>query len=286
VIILYALLRIFGYVISLIPYRVIYILSDFAAFILGRVINYRKDVIDKNLHIAFKDMGIEERTILKKKFYQNFCDVFLEALKLLSMKESLIAKRITFANHEIFEKLYLNNRNPVVLMGHNCNWEWVGTYLPKASKYKVLAVYKPLSNLVFDRFMLKIRGMYGTKLIPVKETFKAIKGESDRFLLLLIGDQAPRLEGAHIVNFFGLPTPFYTGASKISKMLSSPVVFVNMERLSRGHYVLTAKLLIDEPLEYSEVEITQRYALELEQQICKNPSDWLWSHNRWKHNTI
>jgi len=283
VIISYTLLRFAGFLISILPFRLIYILSDFSAFLLWKVINYREEIIDRNILIAFKGKSISDRNLIKKRFYHNFTDVFLEALKLLSFNKTILSKRIIFTNKELLDELYRRNLNPVVMMGHNCNWEWLGIYLPIASKFKVLAVYKPLSNRVFDRLMYKIRSVYGTKLIPVKETFKALKQEKNPFLLLLISDQSPKKEGAHIVDFFGVQTPFFTGASKIAKMMSTPILFLHMNRISRGYYEVSAKILVENASLFSEEEITQLYATELEKQIIQDPPNWLWSHNRWKH---
>lgn len=56
------------YLISPLPWRVMYLISDCIAFILYHVIEYRKKVVMDNLKIAFPEITERERLGIAKKF--------------------------------------------------------------------------------------------------------------------------------------------------------------------------------------------------------------------------
>jgi KDO2-lipid IV(A) lauroyltransferase len=65
---MYKVVYVFFYLLSLLPWRIAYVVSDFMAFLLQYVVRYRKQVIEKNLIIAFPKKSVLER----KKLQQNF----------------------------------------------------------------------------------------------------------------------------------------------------------------------------------------------------------------------
>ena len=77
------------YGISLLPFRVLYLLSDFFYFITWYIIGYRKQVVFKNLLIAFPEKTAAERIAIAKEFYHHFWDNWIEALKLLSISKKI-----------------------------------------------------------------------------------------------------------------------------------------------------------------------------------------------------
>ena len=73
---MYHLVYAFFYLLSLLPWCIAYIVSDFMAFLLQYVVRYRKQVIENNLMIAFPKISVQERKKIVTKFYQNFTDSF------------------------------------------------------------------------------------------------------------------------------------------------------------------------------------------------------------------
>ena len=78
------------YLFSLLPWRVLYFLSDAVYGLIYYIIGYRKEVVMKNLLIAFPEKTEEERILIAKKFYHNFTDTFIETIKLLSVSEKTL----------------------------------------------------------------------------------------------------------------------------------------------------------------------------------------------------
>jgi KDO2-lipid IV(A) lauroyltransferase len=101
---------------------------------------------------------------------------------------------------------------------------------------------------------------------------------------LLISDQAPQPENAYWTKFLNQDTPVFLGAERIAKATNSVVVFIAMRRVKRGYYTLEFQELTKGPKLETEFEITEMHVRALEKLIFEDPSNWLWTHKRWKHN--
>jgi len=61
-----------------------------------------------------------------------------------------------------------------------------------------------------------------------------------------------------------------------------PVFFMEVERLSRGKYHVSFKQISKPPYAKNSHLISRNYVQAVEEQILKQPQDWLWIHRRWK----
>ena len=91
---LYKLLYHAARLFSRLPFRVLYILSDFVFFIAYCCIGYRRKVVQTNLRNSFPNKSKAELTEIERKFYHNLCDYFFETIKLLDMNEKEMLKLI------------------------------------------------------------------------------------------------------------------------------------------------------------------------------------------------
>jgi Kdo2-lipid IVA lauroyltransferase/acyltransferase len=123
------------------------------------------------------------------------------------------------------------------------------------------------------------------KPVSMKDTLKEeIRQKNIPHALAMVADQTPmKHEIRHWVKFFNQDTPYYVGADIIGKMLNMPAFFVGMIKLKRGHYEIYIKKIMEPPYEKEGFQITDQYNKILEEEIRKNPENWLWSHRRWKH---
>ncbi len=272
------------YFISLLPLPVLYFLSWILYVLTYHVAGYRKEIVFKNLSIAFPEKTEEQRKIIGKQFYRNFWDNWIEALKLLSIPERSIRSRIT-ADLEVLEKVYASGRSCHILLGHQFNWEWGNAIVTLQGSYTLLAAYSPLSNKIFDKLFLYLRSRFGAVLLPFNDMRRAmLPFRNKQFALALMADQSPPLPAkSYWLNFFNTPTAFLKGPEKGARLGKMPVVFVSLSKPRRGYYHLSTSLLTDNAGELKEGELTQKYVAALEDNIRQNPSLYLWSHNRWKH---
>jgi Kdo2-lipid IVA lauroyltransferase/acyltransferase len=272
------------YLLSLLPLRVLYFIGDGLYALLYYIIKYRRDVVMNNLSIAFPDKTGAEKIKIAKAFYHNFIDTFIEAINMLSMSDQEAAKRVT-GDFSAFEEAYRSGKSIQFHAAHHFNWEIVQWAVARKVPYPFLGVYMPISNKPLNRIFFNLRKRFGTLLIAAtdfkNEFHKYAKG---KYILALAADQNPgNLNNVYWVSFFNKPTAFVAGPEKGARLNDTAVVFVNFNKTKRGYYHFTATLVTAQPLTLPEGELTLRFVRYVETCIRNNPSNYLWSHKRWKH---
>lgn len=284
---MYKLVYIVFYLLSLLPFRLLYGLSDFLYVIMYHVAGYRKGVVRKNLNRSFPGKSEAERKQIERKFYHWLCDYFMESIKLLSISEKELRRRFTITNSAEIEQCFEEGQSTAAILGHYCNWEWlscVGIDLP--SNRKVGLIYHPLRNKYFDKLFIALRSHMGGVTVPKQDILRyLIRYKRDGIMSLFgyIADQGPKMGNIHLwLDFLHQDTPVFTGAERIMRKMNNAVFYVEMTRPKRGYYTCTYHLITREPAKLPEHEITRRFFQLLEQTIEKRPEFYLWSHNRWK----
>ena len=262
-----------------------YIISDFISFILQRVLKYRVQVVRHNLEIAFPNKTIKERQQIANEFYEQLTDSFIETIKLLSISDKTFKKRYT-SNVEVLNDLYKTGQSVQVMAGHFFNWEFANWGIAKYSKYPFLVVYMPLSNTYFDKLILTMRSRYGSILIPATNFRNQFRDHAAKGLysLALAADQNPGNPlSAYWVSFFGQLTPFVKGPEKGAKLNNTAQVFAHFYRTKRGYYHTNFEVMTTSPNYFKDGQLTALYVKVLEEKIKTNPSNYLWSHRRWRY---
>lgn len=274
----------FFYLISHLPMRMLYIISDGVYLVVYYFIGYRKKIVMGNLAIAFPEKSNAERVKIAKAFYHNLIDSFIETIKLITASKRFLQKRVT-ANWEVLEPLFAKGKNCQLHLGHTFNWEWGHHVLSSFTKYQVLVVYMPLSNALLEKLMYNLRVRHGSKFIAAGNMSRAMEEFKDtRYLLGLVADQSPgKLHSAYWMNFFNMPTGFISGPEIGARTGNLPVVFASIVKPKRGYYHAVLEVACEEPALLKEGELTLQYARYMEKVIRANPEMWLWSHRRWKH---
>ncbi|PLX05028.1 MAG: lauroyl acyltransferase, partial [Marinilabiliales bacterium] len=165
-IVVYYIFLFFSLLISKTPFWLLYCISDFFRVFIQHIFRYRRKVIYKNLRNAFPSKTDKEIRKIANKFYRNFCDIFLEVLKLKSLSKKQVKKRISIRNPELLEKYHSQNKSIMGVTAHRSNWEWMGVAgLPVQTQYTVLGIAKPLSDEKFDNYLTNVRTRFGMKVI-------------------------------------------------------------------------------------------------------------------------
>lgn len=280
------LFKISIFIFKFIPFWLLYRISDVLAFLNKYLIGYRKKIIRQNMQTAFPQKNKKEIDKLIYDFYKHFFDIFLETTKGYGVKQEKLAKRIQIENIEFTFKLFEENKNIIFVSGHAGNWEWASYVSPYFFKHKINVLYKPLTNNYVDRYIIKHRQKNNTNLISMYESTKAFVGNTKPYAVVLLADQRsiPHDKGIK-VKFLNRTTYFQPGAEIFSKKYNTVVIFWWLERVKRGYYKTNLIPFTLEPQKTQKEEITRAYINFLEQKIKENPSNWLWSHNRWKYLT-
>lgn len=272
------------YLISLLPFWVLYGLSDLVAFILYRIVRYRRAVVENNLLIAFPDKTSQERAKICRDFYYRFTDNFVELVKLISLPIKAILRRFK-RDHTLINELYKEGLSIDFVLGHYFNWEWCNLSYSYQNPYKQLVVYAHVSSPIAERLMQKIRSRFGTVLIDsskFKEQFKPYANVQKAFVL--VADQNPRfLKSAYWLPFFGKLAPFAKGPDVNSRLMNNAVVFCKIRRIKRGYYTTELVCITRSAGELEKGEVTRKTVALVEQVIREDPAGYLWSHRRFKH---
>lgn len=280
----YFFFRILLFFISILPFRVLYLFSDFLSFFLCKIIRYRREVILTNLKMSFPDKTPDEINSILKKYYKNLSDISLEGLKGITCSQQELIKRYHFLNPGLVESFFNKGQSAIGLVAHYNNWEWGAYATAPQINGQVIGVSSPIKNPYFDRFFKQKRSRFGAKIVHMQQTARAIvKNIHVPSLFVLIADQSPsNSRFAHWLEFLNQETAFLPGPGKIARKTNYPIFYFDVQRIKRGYYEVTATLLHERPAKEDEHSITKSYATKLEAIIQKEPPNWLWSHRRWK----
>ena len=272
--------------ISILPFRVLYMLSDLLSLVLRKVVRYRRDVVSANLRNAFPEKSDRDVRKITSDYYRNLSDIVLEIIKLNKIRPEVLMERFEFRNLELLSAPLGRGQSVIVAIGHCGNWEWMGTALGLVTPQKGFALTKPLSDANFHNYIRGLRHRLNPgSTIPFKSAFREmVRRKNAPSFYVMAADQTPTLDEANYwATFMNQETPFFLGIEKIARALDLTVLFLDIRRVSRGRYCGEFHRISGDPSRTGEGEITARYIAYLEKAIRNRPDNWLWSHRRWKH---
>jgi KDO2-lipid IV(A) lauroyltransferase len=272
--------------ISILPFPLLYLFSDFVYVLVYHVIGYRKRTVRNNLALAFPNLSAKERLAIEKKSYRHLCDMFLEMIKTMTITKDEMDRRFKFTNFEVYKDLEKEPKSIAVMIGHYATYEWVIS-MNRHISYNGYAIYKKIANPHFDKLVRDIRSKFQAYLITTKETIPVIEQNERDGIFGVYGfasDQSPKASKAHHWNtFMNIKTPVHTGAEMLAKKFDMNVVFLKVKKVKRGFYEASFEVLSKEATSVPDYEITDAFLKRVEQQIYEAPEFYLWTHKRWKH---
>ena len=276
----------FLWCISMLPFRLLYLFSDFVYLIVYYLIGYRKKTVRENLALALPNLSEKERLAIEKKSFRHLCDMFLEMIKTMTISNKEISKRFVFTNMEVYKNLEAQEKSIAMMLAHYASYEWVIS-MNAYVNFSAFAIYKKIANPYFDKLVRNIRSRFKANLITTKETIPVIIKNNQNKELSIYGfasDQSPRISSAyHWQKFMGVEVPVHTGAEMLSKKYDMNVIFLKVKKVKRGYYQASFEVLSDNAKEVPNYEITDQFLKLVEQQILEAPEYYLWTHKRWKH---
>ena len=274
------------FIISRLPFPLFYLLSDGISILLYRVFGYRSSVVRSNLELCFPQLKAKEYQLIEKKFYRHLSDLFLEIIKSMGMRKKEMMDRFRVKNIEVLTQFEKENRSAFIMCGHYASWEWMMS-LGYHMNHLGYGIYRPIKNPYFDRLIKRIRSRHDAFMIPQKNAAEIIREKeknNERGVYGFASDQSPRLTlKSYWRTFMGIEVPVFTGAERLARELNIPIVFGKIKRVKRGYYELEFKLLANQSKDTDENEITDTYTEWLEAQIKEDPSQYFWTHRRFKH---
>ena len=277
------------WIVSMLPFRILYFVSDLLYILMYYVIGYRKKVVKENLNLVFPNKSEAELRIVLKRFYHHLCDMIVESVKSMNISIDSMKSRYKFNNLDIITDYEKQNKSIILMCAHYGSWEWI-FILQTYTTHRSYAIYKRLQNKYFDRLVKSIRARYNSYLITTKETFSVMEEARKKGILSMSGfasDQSPKKDKARYwADFMGINVPVHTGAEALAKKLDMPIVFFSVKRMKRGYYEATFQTLAEKPKSFNDYDITDRFLKLVEAQINEAPEYYLWTHKRWKHRKV
>ncbi len=273
------------WIISVLPRWLFYLFSDIVFFWVYRVIGYRKKVVRSNLKLVFPDKSDAERKKIQIAFYRHMCDMFLEMVKTMNLSKAAVKKRYAVQNIEVLREIE-KEKSILIVCAHYANWEWnvsINNYVD-AMGY---AVYQPVGNKYFDRWIRNVRARWNTTLITSQDTVKTVmRNKRDGVIGIfgMVSDQSPQYHRAQYwTEFMGINVPVINGAETMARKMDLAVVFLKVSKVKRGYYKAQLIPITTSGAGTEKNEITDRFLRLTEQQIREKPEYYLWTHKRWKH---
>ncbi|MFM7217066.1 MAG: lysophospholipid acyltransferase family protein [Bacteroidota bacterium] len=271
--------------VSLLPFPLLYGLSDLLFIIFYHLVPYRKKLVLENLRRSFPEKTESELKKIRREFYRHFGDLIVESIKTFTASRKAIVARVELVNADLVESFYEKGKSVILVTGHYANWEWPALTLPFVSSHTATGIYKKLTDPFFDRLLQKSRSRFGLNLMSTREVQGFFKDHTDELCTYgFINDQSPSdPRRGHWMTFLNQDTCVLMGVETYARKYDLPVVYVDIRKASRGKYRLTYRLVTDAPLSTAEYRITEDCARINESIIREAPAYWLWTHRRWKH---
>lgn len=283
--IVYRILYALVWCVSLVPLGALYLVSDLLAGFLHTVIRYRRRVVHSNLVSSLPDRSESEIAAIERRFYRFLTDYAFETIKMMTMSEATIRKRLHVENPEMIRGAVTEGRNVTLLLGHYCNWEWVSSLPLWFDGAEGAQVYHHLHNRAMDALFMRLRTRFRSHNIEMADILRRLiewKRAGTPSVTGFIADQCPSLDIHLFLDFLHHDTAVFTGPERIAKFLDSRVLFCHLSRPRRGYYTLRFVEITDTPAKEATFDITREYFRMLQANIEEAPQYWLWSHRRWK----
>lgn len=280
-------LHIFSWLIYKLPYNAKVGLSDFVAFLLQKVVRYRKKVVMQNLSSALPQKNEQELAVIVKAFYRHLSDRVIEGLEMVHYNEHDALESCSVENYALVKNELQKGKSVVAVLGHCGSWELacLRASLEIKNDAKQYAVYTKISYRPLNEYVKKSRGKYGMQLFSMQEIAKQLRsGLGEKSVGMYLADQNhSNPKRAYWTNFLNQDTPFMTGPARFARAWNASIVYVEIKQKARFRYAIHLELLKENAQEDTPEKLTQLFVERLEKQLHENPADWLWSHRRWKH---
>lgn len=274
------------WLISILPFRLLYLFSDFIYIIIYKIFGYRKKIVRENLKKGLPHLSDQERLIVEKKSYHHLCDIFLEMIKTMTISKKEMSKRYVFTNLDTYLELEKKGKSIALLCAHYASYEWAIS-MNHHINFEGFGIYKQISNKYFDKLVRDIRSKFKAHLITTRETRKTIEQNKNNGILGVYGfasDQIPSGKNTLYWNsFLGIETPIHYGAEALAKQFDMNVIFLKGKKVKRGYYEATFEVLSENVREIPDFQISELFIRKVEQQIIEAPEYYLWTHKRWKN---
>jgi len=240
-------------------------------------------ILKKNILNAFPNIDNNSLKKIKKDMWNNYGRTFAEYAFIKEFKNGKLENNFKIEGIEILHKI-IDEKKPVLfLSGHFANFELMAMVIER-SGINLAAIYRPLNNFFIEPYITRLRKNNICKvqikkgLNGIKEIFRFLK---NNYSIAMMIDQ--RVRQGERIDFFKKKAHTTNLPALLAKKFKCQIVTIKIKRYENYRF----KITIEKPVIFSETEtvgsITLKLNSWLERTILENPSQWIWTHDRWKN---
>lgn len=272
--------------ISRLPLKIQYVFSDIIFFSIYYVVGYRKKIVRENIRNSFPDKPDAEVDAVRKKFFRNFSDYLVETVRSFTISSHELRVRVQHINQDVFHEAEKEGKNVILLAGHVFNWEWFNALSQIIPQEKCFAVYRKVNSSFWEEKIKGIRNSYGNHALEAKEVVRHIyrNPKDGNSIYMFVADQTPHFsEVTYGLKFLNQKTPAFIGYDRLATKMDLAFVYCEMKKVKRGYYQVNYYRIYPDGERFGEFEVVKKFHKRLENTIHKDPSNYLWSHRKWKY---
>tara|TARA_B100001029_G_C15013031_1_gene425460 strand:- start:265 stop:1134 length:870 start_codon:yes stop_codon:yes gene_type:complete len=243
-----------------------------------------ENIIDSNLNKFMGSYNEEKKKEIVNNMWSNYGSTFVEYLFLKNFRNN--NDHIIIKGENIIKRIVEEKKPVIFISGHFANFELMSMELTKKN-LKLATIYRPLNNFFINPIMEYFRRTYVCKnqikkgITGVKETVEYIK---KNYSIALMIDQ--RVSEGKRLPFFENMALTTTLPAQLALKYNLDIVPVYIARKKNNKFEMEVyepiKIFSNKESETKKLDITLQLNKILEQMIVKDPSQWIWTHNRWK----
>ena len=239
-----------------------------------------KKIIDKNLSIFASEVPNIDKNQIISEMWKNYGMTFIEYMFLNTFRKN--SSHIEIKGDENLNVAISKKKPLIFVSGHFANFELMSMEITKRN-IKLATIYRPLNNIFLNPFMEILRKKFICKnqikkgLNGVRDAIEYIKND---FSIALMIDQ--RVSEGEKINFYKKPALTTTLPAQLALKYKLSIVPVFIQRKSNSKFVLEFQNEIKSEDFHDKLELTQKLNEVLEKMVVRNPTQWIWTHNRWK----
>jgi KDO2-lipid IV(A) lauroyltransferase len=240
----------------------------------------------ENLTIVFgKEKSAEEIKAISKKMFVNLAKNLADVVRVYPMNTlDEFYKEVKIIGKENLDAAYAKGKGVVLLTAHIGAFEILGTFI--GLNYNSIMVGTKLKDPRLDAMIVKSRSKGGSKYVHRGEnTLQLMRSLKEGRVMIILIDQDTKVK-SRFVEFMGIPAATPVGATMIALKSGADIVPVIVQLDENNNQTITCMPALEVTksgdLEKDLIDNTLRMNQAVDAFIRKDPSQWVWMHERFK----
>jgi KDO2-lipid IV(A) lauroyltransferase len=245
----------------------------------------------RHLEMAFgHELSAEDRERIAREVFQSIGMNTIEAMNSMAWTDGDYRARVDFEGLEHAEAALTPGKGSIYMTAHFGNWELMPqSYLAKTG----IAVGVIMQDTRIPKLTELIRSMRANKgniIFSANDSaIRYLRALRKGGVIAMLADQDTKKQSGTHVKFFGLPALTPTGGPFLAKKSGASILplFIRRRRDDPTRHVFRCHPpIFSDPALSDEEDVhrmLQAYTSILEQEVRENPGQWVWMHERWRH---